>query len=212
MIKNNESSSGELNLEKLLTVSPIVKQREQWINVIEQTKNHVMPPEDEQQPKLYKELEDIAEVVEDHYKDMQDIEFTVQEGKLYMLQTRVGKRTAAASLKIAIDMVKEGLIDKKEAIMRIDPDQIEQLMETIKGMTVIELNELVKALEEEFGVSAAAAAPVREASTTSPPWSAVFARRWRSSTSTSGASPRTCRSRSGWPVDTPRATPIGSSA
>jgi len=59
---------------------------------------------------------------------MQDIEFTVQDGKLYMLQTRVGKRTGAASLKIAIDMVKEGLIDKKEAVMRIDPDQLEQLM------------------------------------------------------------------------------------
>jgi pyruvate,orthophosphate dikinase len=59
---------------------------------------------------------------------MQDLEFTVQDGKLYMLQTRVGKRTAAASLRIAIDMVKEGLIDKNEAIMRIDPDQIEQLM------------------------------------------------------------------------------------
>jgi len=79
-------------------------------------------------PSAYKELDRIYNRLEKHYKDMQDIEFTVQDGKLYMLQTRVGKRTAAASLKIAIDMVKEGLIDKKEAIMRIDPDQIEQLM------------------------------------------------------------------------------------
>jgi len=79
-------------------------------------------------PAAYKELDRIYNKLEKHYKDMQDIEFTVQDGKLYMLQTRVGKRTAAASLKIAIDMVKEGLIDKKEAIMRIDPDQIEQLM------------------------------------------------------------------------------------
>jgi pyruvate,orthophosphate dikinase len=79
-------------------------------------------------PAAYKELDRIYNKLEKHYKDMQDIEFTVQDGKLYMLQTRVGKRTGAASLKIAIDMVKEGLIDKKEAIMRIDPDQLEQLM------------------------------------------------------------------------------------
>jgi pyruvate,orthophosphate dikinase len=79
-------------------------------------------------PAAYKELDRIHNKLEKHYKDMQDIEFTVQDGKLYMLQTRVGKRTAAASLKIAIDMVKEGLIDKNDAIMRIDPDQIEQLM------------------------------------------------------------------------------------
>jgi pyruvate,orthophosphate dikinase len=79
-------------------------------------------------PAAYKELDRIYNKLEKHYKDMQDLEFTVQDGKLYMLQTRVGKRTAAASLRIAIDMVKEGLIDKNEAIMRIDPDQIEQLM------------------------------------------------------------------------------------
>lgn len=79
-------------------------------------------------PAAYKELDRIYNKLEKHYKDMQDIEFTVQDGKLYMLQTRVGKRTGAASLKIAIDMVKEGLIDKKEAVMRIDPDQLEQLM------------------------------------------------------------------------------------
>jgi len=79
-------------------------------------------------PAAYKELERIYNKLEKHYKDMQDIEFTVQDGKLYMLQTRVGKRTGAASLKIAIDLVKEGLIDKKEAVMRIDPEQLEQLM------------------------------------------------------------------------------------
>jgi len=79
-------------------------------------------------PAAYKELDRIYNKLEKHYKDMQDIEFTVQDGKLYMLQTRVGKRTAAAALKIAIDMVKEGIIDKKTALMRIDPEQIEQLM------------------------------------------------------------------------------------
>ena len=79
-------------------------------------------------PTAYKELDRIYRKLEKHYKDMLDIEFTVQDGKLYMLQTRIGKRTAAAALKIAIQMVKEGLIDKKTAVMRIDPDQMETLM------------------------------------------------------------------------------------
>lgn len=79
-------------------------------------------------PKAYKELDVIYKKLEKHYKDMLDIEFTVQEGKLYMLQTRVGKRTAAAALRIAIDMVKEKLIDKKTAILRIEPQQLDQLL------------------------------------------------------------------------------------
>jgi len=79
-------------------------------------------------PKAYKELDVIYKKLEKHYKDMLDIEFTVQEGKLYMLQTRVGKRTAAAALRIAIDMVKEKLIDKRTAILRIDPQQLDQLL------------------------------------------------------------------------------------
>ncbi|MEW6052749.1 MAG: pyruvate, phosphate dikinase [Nitrospirota bacterium] len=79
-------------------------------------------------PKAYKELNAIYKKLEKHYRDMLDIEFTVQEGKLYMLQTRVGKRTAAAALKIAIDMVRERLIDKKTAILRIDPQQLDQLL------------------------------------------------------------------------------------
>ncbi len=79
-------------------------------------------------PKAYNELDRIYKKLEKHYRDMLDIEFTVQEGKLYMLQTRVGKRTAASALKIALDMVKEGFIDKKTAIMRIDPRQLDQLL------------------------------------------------------------------------------------
>jgi len=79
-------------------------------------------------PKAYNELDKIYKKLEKHYRDMLDIEFTVQEGKLYMLQTRVGKRTAASALKIAIGMVKEGLIDKKTAVLRIDPQQLDQLL------------------------------------------------------------------------------------
>lgn len=79
-------------------------------------------------PKIYDELESIYKKLEKHYKDMQDIEFTIQEGKLYMLQTRNGKRTAHAALKIAVDMVDEGLIDKKTAVLRVEPDQLNQLL------------------------------------------------------------------------------------
>lgn len=79
-------------------------------------------------PKIYSQLEKICEKLEKHYRDMLDIEFTIQEGKLYMLQTRVGKRTAAAAIKIAVDMVKEKLIDKKTALLRIEPEQLNQLL------------------------------------------------------------------------------------
>jgi pyruvate,orthophosphate dikinase len=79
-------------------------------------------------PDIYSQLEEIYERLELHYKDMQDIEFTIQEGELYMLQTRTGKRSAQAALKIAVDMVKEGLIDEREALMRIEPQQLDQLL------------------------------------------------------------------------------------
>lgn len=79
-------------------------------------------------PEIYKKLVEIAEKLERHYRDMQDIEFTVERGKLYMLQTRAGKRTAQAAVKIAVDMVVEGLIKKEEALLRIEPSHIEQLL------------------------------------------------------------------------------------
>jgi pyruvate,orthophosphate dikinase len=79
-------------------------------------------------PKAYKKLDGIYKRLEKHYRDMLDIEFTVQENELYMLQTRVGKRTAASALRIAIDMVRERLIDKKTAVMRIEPAQLDQLL------------------------------------------------------------------------------------
>ncbi|MGQ9719353.1 MAG: pyruvate, phosphate dikinase [Nitrososphaerales archaeon] len=78
--------------------------------------------------KAYSELQRISDLLEKHYKDIQDIEFTIQNGKLYVLQTRSGKRTAQAAVKIAVDMAKEGLINKNEAIMRVEPKQIEQLL------------------------------------------------------------------------------------
>jgi pyruvate,orthophosphate dikinase len=79
-------------------------------------------------PEAYAQLAEIMGKLERHYRDMQDLEFTIEQGKLYMLQTRAGKRTAAAALKIAVDMVSEELIDRKTAIMRIDPAQLDQLL------------------------------------------------------------------------------------
>jgi len=79
-------------------------------------------------PKIYGELSAVAETLERHYRDMQDIEFTVEDNVLYMLQTRAGKRTAAAALKIAVDMAQEGLITQNEAILRLEPGQLDQLL------------------------------------------------------------------------------------
>ncbi len=79
-------------------------------------------------PEVYAQLVDVYKKLEAHYRDMQDIEFTVQQGKLWMLQTRSGKRTAKAALQIAIDMVEENLIDKEEAIKRIEPSSLDQLL------------------------------------------------------------------------------------
>lgn len=79
-------------------------------------------------PGIYKELKDISKILEKHYKDMQDMEFTAEKGKLYILQTRNGKRVAKAALTIAVDMVNEGLITKEEALMRIEPEKINELL------------------------------------------------------------------------------------
>lgn len=79
-------------------------------------------------PDVFKQFSDTCRSLELHYKDMQDIEFTVERGKLYMLQTRTGKRTAQAAIQIAVDMVEEGIIDKKTSLLRVDPDQLNQLL------------------------------------------------------------------------------------
>jgi pyruvate,orthophosphate dikinase len=86
------------------------------------------PAMEEVMPEVFKQLDQVRKKLETHYCDMQDIEFTVQRGKLYMLQTRNGKRTAKAALKIAVDMVREKLIDKKEAVARIVPASLDQLL------------------------------------------------------------------------------------
>ena len=82
----------------------------------------------DQMPEVYEQFVAIATRLENHYKDMQDMEFTIEDGHLYMLQTRNGKRTAAAALKIAVDLVDEGMIDEREAVLRVEPKQLDSLL------------------------------------------------------------------------------------
>lgn len=102
--------------------------------------------------KIYKELKDYSKLLEKHYKDMQDMEFTVENGKLYMLQTRNGKRTPMASLNIAIDMAKEGLITEKEALMRLEPNDISGMLHKSFDMKVLaKLKPITKGLPASPG-------------------------------------------------------------
>src|ERR1051326_7759917 len=87
-----------------------------------------LPAMEEVMPKVFTELDGVRRKLEQHYRDMQDIEFTVQRGKLYMLQTRTGKRTAPAALKIAVEMASNGIISREEAVQRIEPASLEQLL------------------------------------------------------------------------------------
>src|ERR1035437_32425 len=101
------------------------------------------PSMEEAMPSIYKELDAIQTKLEKHYKDMQDMEFTVQEGKLWFLQTRNGKRTGAAMVKIAIDMFHEGIIDEKSAILRIDPNRLDELLHPVFDKKAIKEAKLV---------------------------------------------------------------------
>jgi len=93
-----------------------------------QAQGSQQPSMEEAMPKVFKELERVRTRLESHYRDMQDIEFTVQQGKLYMLQTRSGKRTAQAALRIAVEMADEGLVSRAEAVERLEPTQLDQLL------------------------------------------------------------------------------------
>jgi pyruvate,orthophosphate dikinase len=101
----------------------------QHLTVEARQANHSdLPAMEEAMPEVFQQLLAVRDKLERHYRDMQDIEFTVQSGTLYMLQTRAGKRTAAAALKIAADLVDEGVIDEREAIQRVDPASLDQLL------------------------------------------------------------------------------------
>ncbi|MDN5278134.1 MAG: pyruvate, orthophosphate dikinase [Clostridiales bacterium] len=100
-------------------------------NVSEEERAAKFPSLEESMPEVYKQLVDVYLKLEQHYKDMQDIEFTIQKGKLWMLQTRTGKRTAEAAVKIAVDMVEENLITKNQALLRVKPTDLDQLLHPV---------------------------------------------------------------------------------
>ena len=100
-------------------------------NISEEERAAKYPSLEEVMPEVYKELDDIQRHLEKHYTDMQDIEFTIQDGKLWMLQCRNGKRTGAAMVKIAMDMLREGLIDEKTAVLRCEPAKLDELLHPV---------------------------------------------------------------------------------
>jgi pyruvate,orthophosphate dikinase len=111
-----------------------VKGSREWAkarNVAEAVRKAQYPALEEAMPAVFKQLDAIRVKLERHYRDMQDLEFTIEDGKLYMLQTRNGKRTAAAAVKIATDLVKEKIIDEKTAVLRVEPSQLDQLLHPV---------------------------------------------------------------------------------
>jgi pyruvate,orthophosphate dikinase len=111
-----------------------VKGSKRWAqlqNIPESVRATYYPSLEEAMPELYKQLFDVQRKLELHYKDMQDIEFTVQDGKLWMLQTRNGKRTGAAMVQIAMDLMREGVIDEKTALMRLEPNKLDELLHPV---------------------------------------------------------------------------------
>lgn len=115
------NAQGEDVVAGIRTPAPITKARAEALGSED-------PSMEEAMPEVYGQLKAVADRLEAHYRDMQDIEFTVEQGQLYMLQTRGGKRTAGAALKIAADMFREGLLSEEEALLRVEPGQLDQLL------------------------------------------------------------------------------------
>ena len=108
----------------------------------------------EEMPEMYNQFVEITHTLEAHYKDMQDIEFTIENGKLYILQTRNGKRTAKAAINVVVDLVNDGVIDKEEAIMRIEPNQLDQLLHpTFDAKAIKDAQQLAKGLPASPGAA-----------------------------------------------------------
>ncbi len=111
--------------------------------VSEEMRKDEFPSLEETMPAIYKELIETQEKLENHYKDMQDLEFTIQDGKLWLLQTRNGKRTGAAMVKIAVDMLEQGMIDNKTALLRIEPNKLDELLHPIFDTDALESAKIV---------------------------------------------------------------------
>jgi len=136
------NAQGEDVVAGIRTPLQITKEgSERWAvlaNVTEEDRTANYPSLEEAMPELYEELYDIQDKLELHYKDIQDLEFTIQEGKLWLLQTRNGKRTGAAMVKIAIDMLDEKLINKKTALLRIEPNKLDELLHPVFDTDALE--------------------------------------------------------------------------
>lgn len=122
--------------------------------ISEEVRSEDFPSLEETMPKIYKELIEAADILEYHFKDMQDIEFTIQAEKLWILQTRNGKRTGAAMVKMAVDMHQENLLDEKKAILRVDPNKLDELLHPVFDKTAIkEASVLAQGLPASPGAS-----------------------------------------------------------
>ncbi|PLW98221.1 MAG: pyruvate, phosphate dikinase [Marinilabiliales bacterium] len=128
-------AQGEDVVAGIRTPQQITKEGSQrWAvlaNVTEEERAAKFPSLEEAMPELYKQLDETQEKLEQHYKDMQDLEFTIQEGKLWLLQTRNGKRTGAAMVRIAMEMLKEGMIDAETALLRVEPNKLDELLHPV---------------------------------------------------------------------------------
>jgi len=126
----------------------------QLANVSEEDRSSNFPSLEEAMPEIYKELDDIQQKLEDHYKDMQDLEFTMQDGRLWLLQTRNGKRTGFAMVKIAMDLLKQGMIDEETALLRQEPNKLDELLHPVfDGEAIKSANVLAKGLPASPGAA-----------------------------------------------------------
>ncbi|MDR1879469.1 MAG: pyruvate, phosphate dikinase [Tannerellaceae bacterium] len=123
-------------------------------NIPEEVRRSKYPSMEEAMPEIFKELDAIQTKLENHYRDMQDMEFTVQEGKLWFLQTRNGKRTGAAMVKIAMDLLRQGMIDEKTALLRIEPNKLDELLHPVFDKNALKnANVIVKGLPASPGAA-----------------------------------------------------------
>jgi pyruvate,orthophosphate dikinase len=111
--------------------------------IAEEERKEKYPSLEETMPQLYKELNNIQQKLEEHYRDMQDLEFTIQEGKLWLLQTRTGKRTGAAMVRMAMEMLDEGMIDEKTAVKRVQPNRLDELLHPIFENKALQNTEVI---------------------------------------------------------------------
>ncbi|RLD78484.1 MAG: pyruvate, phosphate dikinase, partial [Bacteroidetes bacterium] len=136
------NAQGEDVVAGIRTPQQITKEGSQrWAvlaNVGEEVRATSFPSLEEVMPGLYKELDDIQQKLEDHYKDMQDLEFTIQDGRLWLLQTRNGKRTGAAMVRIAMEMLDEGMLDEETALLRNEPNKLDELLHPVFDQNAIE--------------------------------------------------------------------------